>query len=113
MRILILIVAVLSVVPARGEGVTYRKDIAPLISKKCLSCHGEKLEGAPFSLTTFESVSGRAQRIRSAVQSRRMPPFLVDTSGTCGEYSNISYLTDNEIRLITDWVVSGTPEGIE
>jgi hypothetical protein len=97
----------------RADAPTYHRDIAPLFKAKCLGCHGEIPQGAPFSLHEYAEATrpGRPGLIRSAVQARRMPPFLVDNSGACGKFPEHLWLTENEIKTVSDWVAAGTPEG--
>jgi hypothetical protein len=96
---------------ASSADITYHHDIAPLIGQKCLGCHSEDLAGAPFSLAKYDDVFQRAEAIRDDITNRIMPPFGVDNSGSCGSFSNTSWLSDSEIALVTDWVTAGAPEG--
>ncbi len=97
---------------AKSETVpTYYHDIAPLIGQKCLSCHGGVSATAPFLLDTYEQVFRRKNSIQRACASREMPPYLVDNTGSCNQYSNVSTLTDAEIALVNKWVLAGAPQG--
>ncbi|MGE3974408.1 MAG: hypothetical protein AB7F59_07785 [Bdellovibrionales bacterium] len=90
--------------------ITY-KEVAPIISQKCLSCHGAIPMGAPFSLDTYEALMSHAEAVRTSVQTRNMPPFAVDNTGACGTYGNITSLSDKEIQVISDWVTTGKKPG--
>lgn len=50
-----------------------------------------------------------AKSIRSAVASRKMPPF--HAAGAVGRYVDDPRLTDEQIALIVDWVDRGCPPG--
>ena len=88
--------------------VTYHKDVAPILQKRCVDCHRPG-EIGPFSLLTFADVKKVARRVKEAVESKRMPPW--HASPAAGSWHNDRALTDVEIRSIVNWVDGGTPEG--
>ncbi len=65
--------------------------------------------GAPFSVLDYASVARRANAIASAVQQRRMPPWLPEPGH--GAFVNERRLRDDEIATITAWASHGAPEG--
>lgn len=57
--------------------VTYNADISSIINNNCTQCHGSTpTNNAPFSLTTYDEVKGRVDRIiaRTNSASSPMPP---------------------------------------
>jgi len=88
--------------------VTYAEHIAPLIYENCGNCHRPG-EIGPFSLTNYEEVSNQAQTIKYVTEIRYMPPWQPDPdfSSFIGE----SFLTQEEIDLIGEWVDAGMPRG--
>lgn len=88
--------------------VTYAKHIAPLLQEKCVACHRPGDIG-PFSLTEYAEVAGWADMILEVTQERRMPPWHADPK--FGKFANENRLSDEELRLIQDWVAAGAPEG--
>lgn len=57
--------------------ITYDGDIQSIINNNCTQCHGSTpTNGAPFSLTTYDNVKGRVDRIiaRTNSASSPMPP---------------------------------------
>ncbi|MGJ1317630.1 cytochrome c [Sphingobacterium spiritivorum] len=90
------------------EAQTYYKDIQPIISKNCSSCH-KPGESAPFSLLTYNDVSKRSSFIKKVVQDRYMPPWIADNSYV--HFANDRSLTQNEIETIVKWVDNGAKEG--
>jgi len=57
--------------------ITYDGDIKSIISNNCHQCHGSTTDnGAPFSLTTYDQVKSRVDRIiaRTNNASNPMPP---------------------------------------
>ena len=95
-------------------GVTYYKDIAPILSANCVKCHTAK-GMAPMALTTYPEVRRWAQRIkyRTAIRDRSgaMPPFYVERGIGIQEFRDAEYLRDEELAKIQAWVDHGTPEG--
>jgi len=65
--------------------------------------------GAPFSVLDYASVARRANAIASAVQQRRMPPWLPEPGH--GDFVNERRLRDDEIATITAWASHAAPEG--
>ncbi len=89
-------------------GVTYCRDIAPILERRCVSCHRPGQIG-PFSLASYRSASGRAAAIAEAVEERRMPPWHADPRH--GRFANDARLTDRERELIVGWARGGRLEG--
>jgi tetratricopeptide (TPR) repeat protein/mono/diheme cytochrome c family protein len=87
---------------------TYNHDIAPILYRSCSSCHRPG-ESAPFSLLTYDDAKNFAPQIAAAVRTRSMPPWLPEHG--FGDFANEARLTDDEIRLIVEWVKSGAPQG--
>ncbi len=89
---------------------TYWQDVAPILTKNCLSCH---VDGgiAPMPLGTYDEVLPHAASIKSATADREMPPWNLDNSGECNTYSNALWLADDEIETIGAWVDAGSWEG--
>jgi len=89
------------------EGVTYSRDIAPILFAKCAPCHRPD-GGAPFSLLSYADARQRARLIANVTTSRLMPPWKADPEH---EFVGQHPLTDDEIATIRDWVQRGAPEG--
>ena len=87
---------------------TYSKDIAPILSAKCVKCHRPN-EIAPMSLRSYEEVRPWAKAIRKKVREREMPPWHADPG--YGPWKNDRSLSDEEKELITRWVKIGAPQG--
>lgn len=93
-----------------ATGPNYATDVRPLLSKYCVGCH--KAGGvAPFVLDTHEAARTWAAPIASAVRDRRMPPFLADGSGRCGEFRANEWLSEAHIVVFEDWASTGAPAG--
>src|SRR5713226_2604697 len=93
---------------ADKASVTFAKDIAPILQKRCEQCH--RPGGiAPISLVTYEETRPWARSIKEKVIKREMPPF--HAAGQVGRYVNDPRLSDAEIAAVTKWVDSGAPKG--
>ncbi len=87
---------------------TYHGDVEPIVAAKCMRCH-EPSGPAPFSLLTYEDVASMKMQVRTAVESRIMPPWPPATC--CSTYKRPLSLTDAEVGTILAWVDQGAPRG--
>lgn len=96
----------------RSAPVNWSEHVAPIVFDHCVSCHREG-GIAPFSLATYAQSRDRALTMALATEARRMPPTLVDNSGTCNRYDHTSadWLTDAQIATLRAWSDQGAPEG--
>jgi len=93
---------------AQPPQITFNHDIAPIIFHSCSSCHRPG-EAAPFSLLTYSDVKKHARQIAEVTRSRSMPPWLPAPQEL--KFSDELRLTDDEIKLIENWVAQGSIEG--
>ncbi|HYX90622.1 MAG TPA: hypothetical protein VE782_03620, partial [Myxococcaceae bacterium] len=94
--------------PPIGTGVTWYRDVLPLVQNHCQSCH---VAGgiAPFALDTYESAAAIHSTIAGAVASRQMPPWLPDDS--CVELKGSRRLSDADVDVFVRWSSAGAPAG--
>jgi len=92
---------------AKG-GVTYAKDVAPILQNRCVSCHREGQIG-PFTLTEYDDVVAWADMCLEVIDDGRMPPWGANPAH--GEFANDARLTPEEKKVFHAWVDAGTPEG--
>ncbi len=90
--------------------VSYYENIRPLLAEHCVSCHTEG-SIAPFNLDTYESVSEVAPLVKAVVEARTMPPFGVRADGSCRDYADPRWLSDEDIDMLSAWVDEGTFAG--
>jgi hypothetical protein len=93
---------------SKDSGVTYSKDVAPILYQHCATCHHPN-DIAPMSLITYKETRPWAAAIRQEVVKRAMPPWHADPH--VGEFSNDLRLSDQDIATIEGWVKNGAPEG--
>lgn len=95
--------------PTRSAAaVTFNTDIAPIIFTNCAACHHPGGSG-PFSLLGYQDVKKRAKQIALVTESRYMPPWLPEPG--YGQFAGARRLSDEQIRVIQQWVAGGMPEG--
>src|SRR4026208_2360839 len=85
---------------ASAESPTFYKDVLPILQKNCQTCHRPG-EVAPMSLITYEQSRPWAKAIKTAVQTRKMPPWFADPD--YGHFENDRRLNTREIETITAW----------
>lgn len=95
---------------ALTEAPTWSEDVGPIYARTCASCHAPGGAG-PFDLTGYEDAKAWAVASSLSVQARTMPPFLVRGDGTCGDYVDNQWLSEEEIATIAAWAEAGAPEG--
>jgi len=87
---------------------TFHKDVLPVLQKNCQNCHRPGQIG-PMPLLTYENVRPWAKAIRTAVASRKMPPWFADPK--YGHFLNDRSLKQTDIDTIVKWAENGAPEG--
>jgi hypothetical protein len=99
--------------PARdanmAAGVSYSKDVAPVLVKHCADCHREG-GIAPFALNSHAMAQGWSPMIREVLMTKRMPPAQVDPH--IGEFSNSYNVPFEDQQKILHWIAQGSqPDG--
>jgi tetratricopeptide (TPR) repeat protein len=110
-----------SVISARS-GVTFNKDVAPILFEQCATCHrptnpnaGKSPEdqwcfaGAPFTLLTYRDARDHATQIAAATARHAMPPWLPEQGA--GTFANVRRLRDDQIAILKRWADEGAVEG--
>src|SRR2546428_10968030 len=95
---------------AADRGVTFTKDVAPILQDKCQACHRPN-SIAPMSLQTFDEVRPWARSIKTRVAVRQMPPWHIDKTVGIQHFKNDASLSDEQIDTIVGWVDAGSPQG--
>jgi len=93
-----------------AQGPTFADDVAPILAQHCWSCHAEG-GIAPYSLVDYESAAALAAAIVAETQSRTMPPWPLDASGSCQQFVDERWLTNAELETLAAWVDAGTLPG--
>ena len=88
--------------------VTFDKDALPILQKNCQTCHRPG-EAAPMSFLTYESTRPWAKAIKTAVLTKKMPPWFADPH--YGKFANDRSLSQQEIDTLVAWADNGAKEG--
>jgi hypothetical protein len=100
---------------SQATGVTFHKDVEPILQKSCLGCHRVGQIGG-FSLEQYTSVQALANEIVAKVESGEMPPFLAKETAECAEtrpWVDDRRLPAADIETLKAWIANGTPKGDE
>ncbi len=97
------------------EGVTFYKDILPLLQQNCQSCHRAGEPGAELfaAFDSYEAVASMAGVMLSRIENRLMPPWHASTDphNGLGGFQGDVRLTDSQIDLFRAWVAQDCPPG--
>lgn len=92
---------------AAAGGVSYHKDVLPILQAHCQDCHRPG-EVGPFSLLTYKQAVKWAGDIKDYTQDRRMPPWKPQGGK---EFVGERRLSRRQIETLARWVDGGCPEG--
>jgi len=96
--------------PKAPAGVTFTKDIAPILQRSCQTCHRPD-SIAPMSLLTYEQARPFARAIRQVTAARQMPPWFIEKNVGIQHFLEDSSLSDADLATIAAWVDAGAPQG--
>jgi hypothetical protein len=106
--VLLALLSIYGLSPRAFAEVTFSKDVAPILYRRCVNCHRPN-EIAPMSLLSYKQAHPWAKAIREAVLTKRMPPWSADPR--YGDFVNDPRLSGAEMETIRAWVDEGAPEG--
>lgn len=106
--ILISFLAIVCVHSSMSQNLTWSDDIACIIYNNCAKCHHPG-GAAPSSFLTYQEVFQKRASIRIYVLDGLMPPSPAEPGDI--PFRNDLRLTDEEIQMISDWVLQGAPAG--
>jgi len=106
--LLLFTAAALWAAPVAFHPVTFNKDIAPIVFEHCAPCHHPGGIG-PFSLIAYQDARKHASQIGAVTARRYMPPWPPESG--FGDFADNRRLSDEQIRLIADWIKQGEQEG--
>ena len=108
-RLGLVLVGVFALPAAAGpDGVTYSRDIAPLLAANCQACHRDG-EIAPFPLTSYDDAYRRRQKLLRTVERRKMPPWPPVPGH--GDFVGERRLADADIARLRAWDRGGGARG--
>lgn len=96
-----------------ASGVTFHRDVEPILQQSCLTCHLQGRIGG-FSLETYEDASPLAGLIAMKTAAGEMPPWHAKTTDECAPthaYRGDPSLSDETKKVLQDWADAGAPRG--
>jgi hypothetical protein len=97
-----------------GRPVTFTKDIAPILQRKCQNCHRPG-SVAPMSLLTYDEARpwARAMKAKTGLGTKRgaMPPWGIEKNIGIQRFKFDRSLSEEEIVTIAKWADSGALQG--
>jgi hypothetical protein len=93
---------------AQEKPTTFYKNVVPILQNHCQVCHRTG-EIAPMPLVTYDDVKPWVAAMKTAVQSKQMPPWFADPR--YGKFSNDPSLSNAEIATIVKWADAHAPAG--
>ena len=87
---------------------TFSKDIASIVQAKCQQCHRDG-DVAPFAMNGYDDLVTWSDDIARVLQAKIMPPWKPVPGH--GEFRDAFNLTDDERRMMLDWLAKGMPLG--
>src|SRR5438128_2450111 len=86
---------------APSSGITYHKQVEPILQRNCQTCHRPG-EAAPMSFLSYKDVRPWAKSIREMVSSKKMPPWYADPH--FGKFENDRTLNQKDVDTLLAWV---------
>ena len=106
----LLVPAVANAQPAASgrapEGVTFSRDVAPILQRSCQTCHRPGAL-APMSFLTYEDTRPWARAIRLKTERREMPPWFIEKNIGIQRFKDDPSLSDAEIATFAAWADAG------
>ena len=96
------------VLPAKKRDLSYAGEIAPILKRRCVTCHTKGGLG-PFAMSSYKKVKGWSQMIAEVVITKQMPPWHADPH--IGKFSNDCGITAEEAHKLVSWVNAACPRG--
>ena len=93
---------------AEHAKISYHDTIAPILEKRCVSCHTEGGIG-PWAMSSYDMVKGFSSMIREVIRTDRMPPWNADPH--VGTFLRDYSMTADEIKTLVHWIEAGSPRG--
>jgi dipeptidyl aminopeptidase/acylaminoacyl peptidase len=95
-----------------AQSVSFRQDVAPILVKRCLACHGEQKFKGEFQLHSFETLmkageSGDVPIAAGKPGESHLYQLIVESDAALRMPKDTDKLADAEIDLIRRWIAEG------
>jgi WD40 repeat protein len=97
---------------ADAEDVSFRSDVAPILVKRCLTCHGEQKFKGEYQLHTFETLMAPGETDEASIvpgkpEESYLFQLINDTDAGVRMPKDADRLSDEEIDLVRRWIAAG------
>ena len=92
----------------------FRDRIAPILERRCVSCHNDRQQEGDFSLQTAKSALTDGYIEPGDPESSHLLDLITPANGKASMPKDADPLSAEEVRLIRDWIRAGAvwPEGL-
>ena len=92
----------------------FRDRIAPILERRCVSCHNDRQQEGDFSLQTAKSALADGYIEPGDPESSHLLDLITPANGKASMPKDADPLSAEEVRLIRDWIRAGAvwPEGL-
>jgi DNA-binding beta-propeller fold protein YncE len=99
---------------AAEDGVSFKKDIAPILLNNCLACHGPKKSEGGYRIDTFERLTAEGDSSQPGFKAKELEEseaFRRITSTDVKERMPLEGdpLPEDQVALLKRWIESGLP----
>lgn len=92
-----------------GGEVSFARDVLPILQNKCMNCHGGQRTAEGLDMKTYEALMAGSKNGSVITPGDASRSSFVTLSAEGKMPKRGPKLTDEEIRLLTDWVNAGAP----
>ncbi len=92
-----------------GPPPEFHADVAPILARRCATCHDGTSSSAPFRLADYPEAVRWSSMIREVLIEQRMPPWQADAR--YGHFTNDRRMPADEVRTVLAWIEGGQPLG--
>lgn len=92
-----------------GGEVSFARDVMPVLQNKCINCHGGQRTAEGLDMKTYEALMAGSKNGSVITPGDASRSSFVTLSAEGKMPKRGPKLTDEEIRLLTDWVNAGAP----
>jgi len=95
---------------AAASGVSFSKDVLPILEANCTKCHGSERASGGLNLTSYADLMKGSKDGAVITAGDAAKSTLVDLISTGKMPRGADKLSDDQIKLITDWVNAGAED---
>ncbi|WP_339613711.1 DUF1549 domain-containing protein, partial [uncultured Rubinisphaera sp.] len=93
----------------------FRDRIAPILERRCVTCHNDQQKAGDFSMQSAESAFAGGYIEAGDIESSYLIDLITPENGKAAMPKDASPLSDDERQLLKDWIAAGAnwPEGLQ